>query len=131
MRMPQGADAHLVVGLDLVIQLGGLPVPDIQLPIRIARHHIATRERGMRRERREERKRLGSLLKMYPVPFHLRGCVNLGFCSKGVGGYLLFPWLLREAKVPADKGERWGTGKGGGNTGRVRGFLIGVCAKIR
>lgn len=96
--VPQGTDAHLIVCLDPVVQLGGLPVPDIQLPIRIARHHIATRERGMRRERREERKRLGSLLKMYPVPFHLRGCVNLGFCSKGVGGVLAVSMVTKRSE---------------------------------
>lgn len=53
--VPQGTDAHLIVCLDPVVQLGGLPVPDIQLPIRIARHHIATGESGM--ERWEERER--------------------------------------------------------------------------
>lgn len=36
MRMPQGAYAHLVVSLDPVVKLGGLPVPDVQLPIRIS-----------------------------------------------------------------------------------------------
>lgn len=34
-RVPQGADAHLVVGLDPVVQLGGLPVPDVQLAVRV------------------------------------------------------------------------------------------------
>lgn len=41
MWMPQGADAHFVVSLDPVVQLGGLPVPNIQLSICIPRHHIA------------------------------------------------------------------------------------------
>lgn len=40
MRVPQGADAHLVVGLDAVVQLGGLPVPDVQLPVGVSRHHV-------------------------------------------------------------------------------------------
>lgn len=36
MRVPQGAYAHLVVGLDPVVELGGLPVPNVQLSVRIA-----------------------------------------------------------------------------------------------
>lgn len=35
-RVPKGADAHLVVSLDPVVQLGGLPVPNVQLSIRIS-----------------------------------------------------------------------------------------------
>lgn len=50
-RMPQGADAHLVVGLDPVVQLGGLPVPDVQLPICVSWHHVA----GEEEEEEEER----------------------------------------------------------------------------
>lgn len=38
--MPDGADAYFVVGFDSVVQLGGLPVPDVQLAICIARHHV-------------------------------------------------------------------------------------------
>lgn len=44
-RMPQGADAHLVVSLDPVVKLGGLPVPYVQLSICISRHHITGRKR--------------------------------------------------------------------------------------
>lgn len=36
MRMPQGADAHLVVSLDPVVQLGGLPVPDVKLSVGVS-----------------------------------------------------------------------------------------------
>jgi hypothetical protein len=70
------------VGLDPVVQLGCLPVPDIQLPIRIARHHIATGEREGWRDERRERGRLGSLLKMTHVPFHMRWC-EFGSLLKG------------------------------------------------
>lgn len=35
-RMPQGAYAHLVVSLDPVVKLGGLPIPDVQLSICIS-----------------------------------------------------------------------------------------------
>lgn len=35
-RMPQGAYAHLVVSLDPVVELGGLPIPDVQLSICIS-----------------------------------------------------------------------------------------------
>lgn len=35
-RMPQGADAHLVVGFDPVVKLGGLPVPNVQLSVRVS-----------------------------------------------------------------------------------------------
>lgn len=48
MRMPQGADAHLVVSLDPVVKLGGLPVPYVQLSICISRHHITGRMRIFR-----------------------------------------------------------------------------------
>lgn len=34
--MPQGADAHLIVSLDPVVKLGGLPIPNIQLSICIS-----------------------------------------------------------------------------------------------
>lgn len=47
MGVPEGADAHLIVGLDAVVQLSRLPVPDVQLPIRVTRHHITTAERGV------------------------------------------------------------------------------------
>lgn len=33
MRVPQSANAHLVVSFDPVVELGGLPVPDIELSI--------------------------------------------------------------------------------------------------
>lgn len=36
MRMPQGANAHLVMSLDPVVKFGGLPIPDIQLSVRIS-----------------------------------------------------------------------------------------------
>lgn len=36
MRMPQGADADLVMSLDPVVKLGGLPVPDVKLTVRIS-----------------------------------------------------------------------------------------------
>lgn len=36
MWMPQGADAHLVMSLDPVVQLGGLPVPDVQLSVGVS-----------------------------------------------------------------------------------------------
>lgn len=39
-RVPQGADAHLVVRLDPVVKLGGLPIPDVQFSICISRNHI-------------------------------------------------------------------------------------------
>lgn len=39
-RMPQGTYAHFVVSLDPVVKLGGLPVPDVQLSVRISRHHV-------------------------------------------------------------------------------------------
>lgn len=42
--MPQGADAHLVVSLDPVVKFGGLPVPDVQLSVRVSRHHITGRK---------------------------------------------------------------------------------------
>lgn len=35
-RMPQGAYAHLVMSLDPVVKLGGLPIPDVQLSVRIS-----------------------------------------------------------------------------------------------
>lgn len=41
-RMPDCADAHFVVCFDSVVQFSGLPVPDIQLPICITRHHVTT-----------------------------------------------------------------------------------------
>lgn len=56
MRVPQGADAHLVVGLDAVVQLGGLPVPDVQLPVGVSRHHI-TVEREERKKNLEKESR--------------------------------------------------------------------------
>lgn len=40
--MPDCADTHLVVCFDSVVQLGGLPVPDIQLAVCVARHHVTT-----------------------------------------------------------------------------------------
>lgn len=43
--VPQDADAHLVMGLDTVVQLGGLPIPDVQFPVCISRHHVARLER--------------------------------------------------------------------------------------
>lgn len=39
--MPEGADAHLVVRLNAVVKLGGLPIPDVQLAIGVPRHHVA------------------------------------------------------------------------------------------
>lgn len=44
--MPQGADAHLVVSLDPVVELGGLPVPYVQLPVCISRHHVTVGGEG-------------------------------------------------------------------------------------
>lgn len=41
MWVPQGTDANLVMSLDPVIKFSGLPVPDVELPICITRHHIA------------------------------------------------------------------------------------------
>lgn len=54
MRVPQGADAHLVVGLDAVVQLGGLPVPDVQLPVGVSRDHVTVE--GAREGGRGEKK---------------------------------------------------------------------------
>lgn len=34
--MPQGAYAHLVMGFDPVVELGGLPIPNVQLSVRIS-----------------------------------------------------------------------------------------------
>lgn len=39
-RMPERADAHFIMRLDPVIELRRLPVPDIQLPVSIAGHHV-------------------------------------------------------------------------------------------
>lgn len=36
MWMPQCADAHLVMSLDPVVKLGGLPIPNVQLSICIS-----------------------------------------------------------------------------------------------
>lgn len=49
-RMPQGAYAHLVMSLDPVVKLGGLPIPDVQLSVRISWHHITGRWSGKKTE---------------------------------------------------------------------------------
>jgi len=41
MWMPQGTDADGIVRLELAVQLLRLPVPDKQLPVRIARNQVA------------------------------------------------------------------------------------------
>ena len=41
--MPQTGDAHVVVGLELGVQLRGLPIPDKQLAVRVARDQVAGR----------------------------------------------------------------------------------------
>ena len=53
MRMPQGADAHLVVSLDPVVQLGGLPVPDVKLSVGVSWHHIAGRDEKVQERQKE------------------------------------------------------------------------------
>lgn len=49
MRMPQGADAHFIMSLDPVVQLGGLPVPDVELSICVPGHYVAVGEKRQRR----------------------------------------------------------------------------------
>ncbi len=39
-RMPERADAHLIMRLDPMIELRRLPVPDIQLPVGVAGDHV-------------------------------------------------------------------------------------------
>lgn len=48
--MPQSTDANFVVSLDPVIELGGLPIPDVQLSICIPRYHIARRKKTVQLE---------------------------------------------------------------------------------
>lgn len=59
MRVPQGAYAHLVVGLDPVVELGGLPIPNVQLSVRISRHHVTKKRKEAvlrdRKNRSEDR----------------------------------------------------------------------------
>lgn len=38
--MPDSADADFVMCFNSVVQLGGFPVPDIQLPVCISRHNV-------------------------------------------------------------------------------------------
>lgn len=73
MRVPQGTDAHLVVGLDAVVQLGGLPVPDVQLPVCVSRHHVTGERWKERREEKKKKQRLErergrALFKVFPPP---------------------------------------------------------------
>lgn len=56
MRMPQGAYAHLVMSFDPVVKLGGLPVPNVELSIRIARDHIAGREEKVQKQTNKTKK---------------------------------------------------------------------------
>lgn len=102
MRVPQGADAHLVVGLDAVVQLGGLPVPDVQLPVGVSRHHV-TGERW--KERREEKKKKTTFRE------GVRTSAFQSFpSSSAAGGVEVF----QLAVVMDTKRERVGTAVGGG-----------------
>lgn len=38
--VPQRGDAHAVVGLPLLVELCRLPVPDVALAVRVARHQV-------------------------------------------------------------------------------------------
>lgn len=53
--MPQGTDANLVMSLDPVIKLGGLPIPNVELSVCVTRHHIAGRNEENEREKGAER----------------------------------------------------------------------------
>lgn len=68
-RMPQGAYAHLVMSLDPVVKLGGLPIPDVQLSVRISWHHITGRKEDVQGKR--ERERVETLTLWRLSPFHL------------------------------------------------------------
>lgn len=78
-RVPQGTDAHLVVSLDPVVELGGLPVPDVQLPVRISRYHIAADEKQATKQRVTKIEGLGL---WFPCHLLKGGTLNLGLESR-------------------------------------------------
>lgn len=89
MRMPQGANAHLVMSLDPVVKFGGLPIPDIQLSVCISWHHITVGK--------DKRERLESSTLWLVSSLHLPKGRSDFFWYYSQPGIALLPWILKES----------------------------------
>ena len=56
MRVPEDTDADVVVGLELAVQLGALPVPQVHLAVSVAARDVAAQRKRIAMIRMVERR---------------------------------------------------------------------------